>query len=83
MKIEVKVRAGAKQDRLTPMETAGSMPLFVVELKASARDGKANAALIKLLSRHFGVPQAAIAIKRGATSRQKIIEVTSLPSTAL
>jgi uncharacterized protein (TIGR00251 family) len=72
---KVRVRPGAKRERVTAVDDAGAGFSLSVELKAPAQDGKANAALIKLLSRHFSVPQAAIRIKRGAASRHKIVEV--------
>lgn len=74
--IKVLVKAGSKADRVTLVQGDDQNSLLV-ELKAQAQDGKANAALIRLLAKHFGVTQAAIAIKRGATSRHKFIEVTS------
>lgn len=37
--------------------------------------GKANKALIQLLSKHFGVSKSSITIVRGETSRLKIIEI--------
>jgi hypothetical protein len=79
MKIEVRVKAGARRDNveIVEPESRGKTPLYIVALKAPAKDGKANAALIKLLSKHFGVPRAAITIKRGTTSKHKLVQVTS------
>ena len=37
--------------------------------------GKANKALIALLSKHYGMPKSAFTIIRGQTSRLKIIEI--------
>lgn len=77
MLIEARVKPGSKRDRISISEGPKGRSIFIVELKAPPQDGKANAALIKLLARHFGVTQAAIIIKRGATSKTKFIEVTS------
>ena len=77
--ISVHVKTGARQDRMTLTGTNS----FNIELKAQPQDGKANAALIKLLAKHLGVTQAAVNIKRGATSRNKLVEVTSLKHPAL
>ncbi len=38
-------------------------------------DGKANAELIESLARHFNRPRSSITIKRGASSRDKIVEI--------
>lgn len=46
-----------------------------VRIAAPAADNRANAALIEFLSEALGVPRSAIAIRRGATSRRKIVEI--------
>ncbi len=38
-------------------------------------DGKANEAVIKLLSTHFGIAKSKIKIVRGETGRDKVVEV--------
>ncbi|OGY98416.1 MAG: hypothetical protein A2855_02710 [Candidatus Liptonbacteria bacterium RIFCSPHIGHO2_01_FULL_57_28] len=73
--IEVRVKPGSKRDHVSVLESPAGRPLLTVELKAQARDGKANAALIRLLARHFGVSQRAVTIKRGAASRNKIVDI--------
>lgn len=40
--------------------------------------GKANKALIALLSKHFGVAKSMITIVRGETSRLKIVEIQGI-----
>ena len=47
-----------------------------VYTNAAPTDGEANAAVIKMLAKHFGVPKSCIIIIRGATSHDKVIEVT-------
>ncbi|HAT04020.1 MAG TPA: YggU family protein [Candidatus Magasanikbacteria bacterium] len=46
-----------------------------VKLTAPPVDGKANRALIELLSEYFDVPKSKIKIVRGLTSKNKIIEI--------
>ncbi|GAC1380217.1 MAG: hypothetical protein NVSMB33_06060 [Ktedonobacteraceae bacterium] len=41
-------------------------------------DGAANDALIAFLADHLGLPKRAVTVVRGATSRQKIVEITGL-----
>lgn len=48
---------------------------FLVHLKSSPVDGKANEELIKLLAKQFSVPRANISIKVGVTSRTKLVEI--------
>lgn len=38
-------------------------------------DGKANAAVIKMLAEHFNVPKSSISIVRGETSHNKVISI--------
>lgn len=50
-----------------------------VKIAAPAADNKANAALIDFLSEVLAVPKSAIIIRRGATGRRKMIEITGGP----
>lgn len=49
--------------------------VIVVGVMARPEQGKANKEVIEKLSEYFNVPQSAISILRGHTSRKKIIEV--------
>ncbi|NIN51773.1 MAG: hypothetical protein GTN80_11270 [Nitrososphaeria archaeon] len=68
MKIKVVVKAGAKENAV---ERIGEGEFFV-RLKESARKGKANQALIKLLSKYFGKQ---VKIVSGLRSRYKTVEI--------
>lgn len=46
-----------------------------VKLTAAPVDGKANEALISLLTEHFNCPKTKIKIVRGQTSKNKVIEI--------
>jgi|TARA_Y100000310_G_scaffold165667_1_gene165409 uncharacterized protein YggU (UPF0235/DUF167 family) len=46
----------------------------LVSVKVSARDGKANSNLVKLLAKEFGVPLGTIKIK-SPSSQKKIVEI--------
>ena len=66
----VTVKPGSSKEQIT--ETApGELTVY---LRARPHDGEANAALIKLLSKHFKVPKTSITITRGSHSRTKTIE---------
>ncbi|PWM32265.1 MAG: hypothetical protein DBX55_01330 [Verrucomicrobia bacterium] len=57
-------------------ECAGAyMDCVKIRLSAPALDGKANAELVKFLSRKLGLPKSAIRIKSGERSREKIVEL--------
>ena len=71
MKIWVRVRPQAKRDELK--KTAEGE--FTVWLRAPAREGKANEALVGLVADYFSVPKSSVAILQGRTSRRKLLEI--------
>ena len=48
---------------------------LTVYIKAPAIEGRANAAAIKLLAKHFKVASSKVKLVRGATSKYKIFEI--------
>ena len=48
-----------------------------VYTNATPTDGAANAAVIKMLAKHFDVPKSQISIVRGATSHNKVLNLES------
>jgi uncharacterized protein (TIGR00251 family) len=46
-----------------------------VAVTAAPEDGKANAAVIALLAKEWGVAKSAISVVAGATDRRKIVEI--------
>lgn len=53
-----------------------------IRLRAPAVEGRANAALIRLLADRLAVRPSAIRIERGATSRLKIVAIDGLAAEA-
>ena len=72
MQIVVKVTPKAKKEEVIKEED-----LYRVKVTAAPEKGEANRACIKLLAKHFGVPQRDIILIRGETSRIKhfLVEV--------
>jgi|KBSMisStandDraft_5_1062788.scaffolds.fasta_scaffold178448_2 hypothetical protein len=70
-RIWVTVKPRAKTEGLTLLADGS----YQASVHAPAQDGKANAALIALLSRHFSLPKSRIEILRGATARKKLIQL--------
>ncbi len=68
--IKVRVIPRAKLNAVDP-QPDGSVR---VHTTAAPSDGDANAAVIKMLARHFDVPKSHIRIIRGHTTRDKVIE---------
>ena len=71
MKISVKVKPNAKMEKVEKL----SETEFTASVKASPQDGKANLALIALLADYFHVPKKRISLLRGASSKQKWLEI--------
>ena len=48
---------------------------YTVSVRAPAREGEANSAVIELLAEHFSAPKSAIRILRGERARRKLVEI--------
>jgi uncharacterized protein (TIGR00251 family) len=48
---------------------------YRVSVRAAAREGKANEAVVELLAEHFSVPKSSIRIVRGEKSKRKLVEI--------
>ncbi len=70
MLIKVKVKPNAKQDKIEI-----SKDCIMVYTKQPAEKGRANAAVVKLIAKHFGVSTSYVKIVKGKTSREKLVEV--------
>jgi len=73
VRINATIKPNSTKGPLVEARDDGSLLVYIREIAA---DGKANEALIKLLSTYFNVPKTHIAIVRGLTGRHKIIDVT-------
>lgn len=68
---EVTVKPNSKKGPLVLQ--AGNQ--LTVYLREKPIDGEANAALIKLLAKHFKISRSQIIIKTGARGRKKLLEI--------
>lgn len=57
--------------------------VLVARVAAPPVDGKANAALCKLLAGAAGVPPSRVSVVRGLTSRDKTVRFAGIDATAL
>jgi hypothetical protein len=73
MHVEVRVKPNSKKGPLVQPSLTGELLVYIRE---PAVDGKANAAVIKLLADYYDVPKSCVVIVHGNTFRTKIIEVT-------
>jgi uncharacterized protein (TIGR00251 family) len=69
--LRVKVKPGSREEELSELEDGS----WLARVKAPPVDGKANAAVIALVARHFGLRKAQVNIKSGASGRQKLVTV--------
>jgi uncharacterized protein YggU (UPF0235/DUF167 family) len=49
---------------------------WIARLRSSPVDGKANAELISLISKHFACPKSSVVVISGASARLKLVRVS-------
>lgn len=68
--IEIKVIPDSDKNELVKEDSK-----VKIKVKASAEKGKANQAVIKLLSKYYNVSKSSIKIIRGKRKRNKLIKI--------
>jgi len=71
MRISVKVKPGSKADIV---EKVGDND-YIVRVKAPAKEGRANKAVIEALGEYFKRPKSMISILHGQAGRNKVVEI--------
>lgn len=71
MRIFIKVKCNAKENRIISVND-NNLIVYVTEPPIA---GKANKAIIKLLSEHFKIPQSKIILEKGLKSKHKIVSI--------
>ena len=81
VRLAVRLTPKASAERIIGLadEADGSVALKVA-VTAAPENGKANAALVRLLARAFDLPPRDFAIVRGETDRRKVVAVTGAPA---
>ncbi|MBN4065002.1 DUF167 domain-containing protein [Dehalococcoides mccartyi] len=74
-RITVRLQPRASRDEVVGFNEQG---VLRVRVKAPPVDGAANLALVQLLAKTLGVPKANVSLITGATSRNKIVEISGL-----
>lgn len=69
--IELRVKPGARVSQLARQEDG----TWLAQLKSPPVDGKANAELIALVAKEFGVRRAQVRIRTGAGGRRKLVVI--------
>jgi len=70
MNIFVSVKPGSKEEKIEKISNTE----YKIRVKAPAEKGKANARIIKIMSKEFGVSYKNIKIKN-PSSRKKVVEI--------
>lgn len=71
MRFSIKVKPNSKTESVEKLPSGE----LLVRVKAPARDGKANEALIIALSCYFKIPKSRISIRSGLGSKNKIVTI--------
>ncbi len=80
MRLKLRVTPKSRADEILGLREGG---VLHVRITAPPEDGKANEAVLRLLSRTLGVPKSAVRLKGGASSREKWIELDGIDAAEL
>jgi uncharacterized protein (TIGR00251 family) len=77
LRVAVRLTPKASADRIQGVaaEADGRVALKV-QVTAVPEDGKANAALIRLLAKRWRLPRTALSVVQGATDRRKVVLIS-------
>jgi uncharacterized protein (TIGR00251 family) len=73
-RLAVRVQARARRDEIAG-ERGGMM---LVRVTAPPVEGRANAAVCRLLAKRLGLAPGRVAVVRGASSRDKLVEIDGI-----
>lgn len=71
MRISARVRANSREEKVEKISDGQ----FAVHVRAPAKEGMANEAVIKALGAYFNIPKSRIRIAKGLGSKNKIIDI--------
>lgn len=76
----IHVSPGRRTDRLIGLGAMGvDRRVLKATVAAPAEDGRANAALLRLVARSWRLPQRDLSIVQGARSRNKVVRIAGDP----
>lgn len=80
VRLSVRLTPSGGRDQFDGLELAADGSVWLkVRVSAPPEDGKANKALLVLLSKAFKVPKSCIALISGETARKKILRIDTDP----
>ena len=75
MRILLRVRPGASRTSVGGRYDGPAGPALVVAVSARAEEGQATKAVLQAIAAAFGVRRSSVTLVRGATSRDKLVEI--------
>ncbi|AYF96838.1 DUF167 domain-containing protein [Protaetiibacter intestinalis] len=73
--MRVRVKPGSSKGPLVEAAPEGLDAELVVYVRERAVDGRANAAVERVVAEHLGLPPSRVAIVRGHTGRSKLLRI--------
>lgn len=73
--LAVRVTPKARGGERILVEDTPEGPRARVWVSAAPEDGKANAAVTKLVAKALGLPKSSVSVLRGETSREKLLRI--------
>ena len=84
MRVAVRLVPGSSRDSLDGLAaTRDGRPALAARVRAVPEKGRANAALLRLLSEAFAVPAARLSLVGGPKDRHKTVRVAGEPDAVL
>jgi uncharacterized protein len=71
--VKVKIKRSLKGSAVEQVDATH----LVVTVSALRKEGKANEAVLKALAKHFDVSPSRVVLTRGATSKEKVFEISA------
>jgi uncharacterized protein YggU (UPF0235/DUF167 family) len=78
VRILVRVKPGTSRTQVGGWYDGPSGPALVVAVAARAVEGQATKAVLQAVADAFGVRRSAVTLVRGATNRDKLLEVAGI-----
>jgi uncharacterized protein (TIGR00251 family) len=72
LRIAIRVKPNSKNESVAK-NADGSL---TVRVKAPAKEGKANDAVVETLGEYFGLPKSRVRILRGESGKNKVVEIS-------
>jgi uncharacterized protein len=83
LRIRIHARPGGRRDEIEGLRAEAGGGALRVTVRAAAEDGKANAAIVKLLAGEWELPRASISQLTGAKDRRKSFHLAGEPQALL